>query len=255
MEVADRLIEHEPLCCTYPVCMVRSVAPGRLQIARSIDRSIDPAQPDTLSSEELPDSDTVSGPRHTILLAGLALFSSRGYHATSIRDIAAQAGYGSASLYSYFTSKEEILAALVLLGHDVHHRGLISALADSQPDPGVQLHAVITAHVITHCRYPALALVATHERQHLSPTAAAPAAALRRQSEQLLTDVVLRGIDQGIFSVPAVEATLVAIGSMGIAVASWYPDRSDHLQPAEVASAYADLGLRMVGAPPVTQNL
>ena len=203
--------------------------------------------PYRLTAAALPSTGAEGGTRQSILLAGLALFSTRGYHGTSIRDLALQADCGSASLYSHFASKEDVLAALVLLGHDGHHRALVSALAASQPDPRVQLHAVIAAHVTMHCRYPSLAVVATHERRHLSETAGAPAAALRRQSEQLLTDVVLRGIDQNIFSVTAVEATLVAIGSMGIAVANWYPERADHLQATDVAAAYADLALRMVG--------
>ena len=200
--------------------------------------------------DALPAEAGESGARLAILEAGLSLFADRGYHATSIRDLAAAACCGSASLYSHFRAKEEILSALVQLGHDVHHRALIDALATSAPEPREQLRRVVFAHVEIHCRYPALALVATHERKHLSTTAYAPSLALRRQSEQLLTDVVMRGIDQGLFVVDALEATLVAIGSMGIAVATWYPDRSDHLTSYDVATTYAALALRMLGADP-----
>ena len=70
----------------------------------------------------------MSPTRLRILLAGLALFGDRGYHGTSIRDIAAEAGMQSASLYSHFASKEAILAELTFIGHDVHHRMLLAAL-------------------------------------------------------------------------------------------------------------------------------
>ena len=204
--------------------------------------------PSALLLSELPEAASTTPARDSILVAGLGLFSSRGYHATSIRDIAGAAGLGSASLYSHFASKEEILAALVLIGHDVHHRALLSAVLASGPEPRSQMRALVTAHVRMHCQYPALARVATHERQHLSPTALAPAAALRRLSEDLIVEVVARGMQAGDFDIAHPEATLVALGSMGIAVATWFPERAHQMTPDEVATAYADLALRMVGA-------
>ena len=45
-----------------------------------------------------------AGPRR-ILLAAATAFSERGFHATTTRDIAAQAGLSSAALYFYFPSK------------------------------------------------------------------------------------------------------------------------------------------------------
>lgn len=217
---------------------------------RSFDRNLTVASaPDSDVAELPPDHGPLSGTRETILLAGLSLFSSRGYHATSIRDIAAAAECGSASLYSHFAAKEEVLAELVQLGHAAHHRVLVTALAEADGGPPAQLRAVMAAHVRLHCEYPALAIVATYERRHLSPSAYAPTAALRAQSEQLLTDIVLRGVQQGLFVVPAVEATLVALGSMGVAVATWFASRADHLTADEIADAYAGLALRMVGWP------
>ena len=49
-----------------------------------------------------------AGPRR-ILLAAAKAFAERGFHATTTRDIAAQAGLSPAALYVYFRSKEEVL--------------------------------------------------------------------------------------------------------------------------------------------------
>ena len=49
-----------------------------------------------------------AGPRR-ILLAAATAFAERGFHATTTRGIAAQAGLSSAALYFYFRSKEEVL--------------------------------------------------------------------------------------------------------------------------------------------------
>jgi AcrR family transcriptional regulator len=55
--------------------------------------------------------------RHTttekLLKTALSLFCDKGYHSTSIEDIARQAEISKGLLYHYFKSKEEVLAALV----------------------------------------------------------------------------------------------------------------------------------------------
>ena len=51
--------------------------------------------------------------KNEILEAALNLFSTQGYEATSILQIAEAVGIRKASLYSHFTSKQEILDVLV----------------------------------------------------------------------------------------------------------------------------------------------
>ncbi|WP_176630651.1 TetR/AcrR family transcriptional regulator [Desulfolutivibrio sulfoxidireducens] len=51
--------------------------------------------------------------RTKILSSALGLFVSRGFAATRIVDIAAQAGVSSGLLYHYFRSKDDLLAALL----------------------------------------------------------------------------------------------------------------------------------------------
>ena len=48
--------------------------------------------------------------RHTqISMAGLRLFSQKGYHRTTVREIAEACGLGIGTLYSYIKTKEDIL--------------------------------------------------------------------------------------------------------------------------------------------------
>lgn len=49
--------------------------------------------------------------RRAITLASVALFSSKGYEKTSIEDIARTAGIGKATIYTYFSTKDEIFLA------------------------------------------------------------------------------------------------------------------------------------------------
>jgi AcrR family transcriptional regulator len=196
----------------------------------------------------LPPRPAADGTRGRILRAGLGLFAEHGFHGTSIRDIAAEAAVQSASLYAHFPSKEAILAELVLAGHEEHHTRLVTALLGSGTDPRDRLAALVRAHVRAHTDYPLLAVVANAEMHALSPPAAAPALAVRRQSEALLLEVLAMGQQQGVFDVIHLEATAAAIGGMGIRVANWYPVPEAGLGPSQLADAYASLALRMAGA-------
>lgn len=55
--------------------------------------------------------------RQTIEDAALKLFLDRGYHATSMRQIADQAGLALGGIYNHFTNKEEIFAGIVMDKH------------------------------------------------------------------------------------------------------------------------------------------
>jgi AcrR family transcriptional regulator len=198
----------------------------------------------------LPASIPADGTRYRLLRAGLERLFERGYHGTSIRDIADGAGVQSATLYGHFSSKEDLLAELVVLGHEAHHRRLVDALMDSGPDPRDQLRALVSAHVVGHAEFAMLAVVANAELSRLSPESAAPAHVLRDRSLELLMTVIGRGIRQGVFTVDHPEITINAIATMGSSVAVWYPPQADHLDLQVVSDALSDLALRLVSAPP-----
>ena len=52
--------------------------------------------------------------REKLMTVALELFSSRGFHATGIRDIATAAGVSTGLAYNYFPTKGDILGQLVL---------------------------------------------------------------------------------------------------------------------------------------------
>ena len=194
----------------------------------------------------LPEGVTPPGTRGRILRAGLAQFAERGFYGTSIRDLAAEAGVNSATLYAHYPSKEHILAALVLHGHEEMHRRLQEALVRAGADPAAQLAALVHAHVLVHTDYPLLALVTNAELHALSGELALPAVTLREQSRQLLVQVLQHGVQRGVFDIADVFLTATAIAGMGMRVANWFGPEAP-LEGHQVAASYADLALRMVG--------
>src|SRR5919202_6598779 len=82
-----------------------------------------------------------------VYTAALRLFREKGYHATSMQDIAAAVGLYKGSLYHYIGSKEDLLV-------QVFERAMGSLLADVEritrdptAGPTAQLRAIILAHV------------------------------------------------------------------------------------------------------------
>jgi AcrR family transcriptional regulator len=72
-----------------------------------------------------------SSTRPKILAAARTLFASRGYHATTVRDIAAEAGVNAALVHHYFGSKEQVFVAAMNL--PLNPADLISRLRDGGP--------------------------------------------------------------------------------------------------------------------------
>lgn len=70
-----------------------------------------------MSAKRQPAASVRGSRRDDVLEAAAALFATKGYAATSIRDIARQVGILSGSLYYHFASKEEILL-------EAHARGV-----------------------------------------------------------------------------------------------------------------------------------
>ena len=78
--------------------------------------------------------------RHEILLAAAQIFQEKGYHATSMQDIAEAVDLQKGSLYHHVKSKQEILLALLDEALDMIIKKLLEILAtDLTPDQKLRL--------------------------------------------------------------------------------------------------------------------
>src|SRR5258707_7995570 len=90
-----------------------------------------------------------SAPREDqVRAAALRLFKEKGYHATSMRDIAAEVGINKGSLYSYIRTKEDLLIPVFerAMGPLVTRMEAIAAERSLSPTERLKraLHAHIT---------------------------------------------------------------------------------------------------------------
>jgi AcrR family transcriptional regulator len=85
--------------------------------------------------------------RDDVLEAAAALFASKGYAATSIRDIAQQVGILSGSLYYHFDSKEQLLLEAHARGVAQVTEAVEGALEDAGDAPWDRMAAACRAHL------------------------------------------------------------------------------------------------------------
>lgn len=175
--------------------------------------------------------------RTEILHSALRAFRARGYHATTLEDIAAQLGMRSAALYHYFPDKEAILYAC-------HREGLAEVervLADARARHATARERL--AHAIReHVRVmtdtlegSALAL----EMSALSPRHRAEVIAQRDRYERGLRDIVAEGVGSAEFR--ALDPKLAVFAILGAInwIARWYrPDGG--MQAPELGTQFAD---------------
>lgn len=70
--------------------------------------------------------------REQIMFAAITCFAKKGYHKTSMRDICQQAALSAGAVYHYFSSKDEIIAAVAQSGQEMNQQMFESAKVGSE---------------------------------------------------------------------------------------------------------------------------
>src|SRR3954467_6825766 len=79
--------------------------------------------------------------RDALLAAALRVFARRGYRDAGVDEIAAEAGYSQGALYWHFSSKEELLTALLEERIDKPMRDRFALLSSAPPERDMSVEA------------------------------------------------------------------------------------------------------------------
>ena len=79
--------------------------------------------------------------REELLTAALHVFARRGYEQAGVDEIATEAGYSKGALYWHFSSKEELLTALLDERIDAPAREMVALLESAPPDRDMSVEA------------------------------------------------------------------------------------------------------------------
>ncbi|RLU92111.1 TetR family transcriptional regulator [Streptomyces griseocarneus] len=180
-----------------------------------------------------------------LVIAAVAAFAERGYHATTTRDIAGRAGMSPAALYIHYRTKEELLYRISGVGHRLALE-ILRRESGRDGTPAERLAAAVRAFVRWHAEHHTTARVVQYELQALGEEHYAEIVGLRRETDATVRGIIEDGVAAGDFAVPDVPGTTLAVISLCIDVARWFNSEGKRT-PDEVGELYADLALRMVG--------
>src|SRR5256886_9952631 len=108
--------------------------------------------------------------RQEILRTAARLFQQRGYHATSMNDVAAALKLSKGGLYHHFQSKDEILFNLMNHAMDITEERVINPVK-AIADPEERLRMLIRRHIaVVLSERDREITVMLHENHPLSPT-------------------------------------------------------------------------------------
>jgi AcrR family transcriptional regulator len=120
--------------------------------------------------------------REPIFESALRLFRERGFHATAINDIGADAGVTGPAIYAHFDSKGEVLAEAIREGCRRIGSALEEALVDDDLSAHEQLERLVRAYVRVALENSDMNACYVLELRHLESERRGP---LRRAARQL----------------------------------------------------------------------
>jgi AcrR family transcriptional regulator len=176
--------------------------------------------------------------REAVIRAAARAFNERGYHHTSLDDIAATLGVTKPTVYYYVANKEQLLYECFLAGLNPI-REILREAEGRGGDARGRLTAVMRGYAQAIASEYGWCMVRAHD-QDLGAGMRRQINALKSEIDQGIRRLIRAGIEDG--SVGPCDAKLTAFAIAGALnwIAHWY--RADQAMTAsEVADAYVDL--------------
>lgn len=140
--------------------------------------------------------------------AAASVFAAKGYHGASTGDIAGALGIRQGSLYYYFASKEDALAAVCLYGIEAYVSRMEEIAASTQPFEA-KLFAVLMSHLSSYRERDEALKVHNDERLYLPVEKRAELKKLGSHYRQMLEEIFREGIRQNVLR-PEIEPHFAA---------------------------------------------
>jgi len=182
-----------------------------------------------------------------LLEVAIHLFKEKGYHDTSMQDLADALGMQKASLYYYIESKQDLLyrlldRAFALMGvqiDEIYASGLPAA---------EKLRQALTNHAVTVMDDLNLISVYLNEYRKLPPRRLRQVLRVRKHYEQVLMQIVQDGIASGDFRPVDVKMTVFSLLGTLNWIHQWFSPEGA-LSSQQVAAILVDLALYGLVAP------
>ncbi len=179
-----------------------------------------------------------------IVQAAAELFSTKGFKATTVRDIAEKAGVLSGSLYAHIDTKEDLLLEIVRLAANEFANAL-EPIVRSDENPEAKVRAAVHAHLGVIASSRAWSTVYLDEDAAFSPEGRLEVRQLRKVYEQYWMQILEEGRARQTFSFTDSVLTRLFILSALNGFHRWY-DPQGRLTVHDIAEDYAGMILNML---------
>ena len=197
---------------------------------------------DNRNSIRVKKENTVVKNLERIFSATLKIGNQKGFQAMSMRDLGRETQLSMGALYSYFSSKEELLAILQHQRRTITKR-ILQEHIDKESGPAARLRAAILTHLYLSEAMQAWFYFSYMEAKNLSKEEQALAVASERYTEQIFTDILIQGQAGGSFVLRDPQLTASVIKAM---VQDWYLKRSKYAGRKISVDQYARFILQFV---------
>ena len=180
--------------------------------------------------------------RSDIIQAAAQIIREKGYHGTSMQDIADAVNLQKASLYHHVTSKQDILFAILEQALDM----LISdmrAVVDSDLNPEEKLRLAMQVYMGRLTEDADLATVLLLEHRSLEDNLRTRHNTRRDRYESLWREIIQDGVSRGVFR--PVDITVATFAILGVQnwMITWFKS-GGRLSALELSDHFSDLFLR-----------
>lgn len=179
-----------------------------------------------------------------ILAAAARIFREKGYHATSVRDIAESVGLLKGSLYHYIRSKEELLARL-FEGALQQTIGDLDEIASREASATERLREMVRAYALSVTANLDSVGIYLREWRSLPSPELARVRARRRAMRSLFESVIAEGARKRELAPGDPKIAALAILGMVNWIYEWYRPRG-RLRPEALADELAERAVRSV---------
>jgi AcrR family transcriptional regulator len=176
--------------------------------------------------------------REAVILAAARAFRERGYHNTSLEDVASALNVTKPTIYYYVANKEEILFECFRAGLD-EIKSVFGDLDASQHTAREKLLVLIRHYGAAIAGEFGWCMVRA-EDQDLSPAMSARVKTLKSEIDQRIRGLIKEGIKDG--SVESCDPKMTAFAIAGALnwISHWY-HKDASLNPAQVGEAFAQV--------------
>ena len=178
------------------------------------------------------------------LRGALLAFVELGYHGSTVREIATRAGLSVPGVYHHWTSKQQLLVALL----DVTMDDLLAraGLARSETDgPTPRLCNLVECLALFHTYRRELGFLGASEMRSIAEPDRTRIAALRTNMQRMVDEEVLEGVRRGEFRVVRPKEAARAVVSLCTALPQWWT-ASGPTTPEQTAAHYVEYALDLV---------